>query len=102
MNIQTILLRLAGFIAIAIAGGFLCAITANILVALGLVPDMLGAQPFGKAMLTNAVFVWMGTILVSFISVFIKDNWRWVLYTAPLYAPSIFAIIFTLSNKGAV
>lgn len=100
MNWKYILLRLAGVAVLFVAGILLYAVTVNILILFGLMPDSLHGQGFGYALTSQTIYVAMGTILISVAGIFIRQKWRNVLYLAPLYAPSVFAIIFTLLHRA--
>lgn len=99
MDWKKFLLSFAGFIVIGVTGGFLYAVLVNGMIYFKLMPESIGGQGFAYALTVLASRVWMGAIALSFISLFIKQNWRIVLYTAPLYAPSLFAIVYTVINQ---
>lgn len=99
MDWKNFFIRFAGLVGIAAGGLFLYAVVANILVLLHWMPDALNGQGFGYALTKNTLCVWAITILLGFLSLFVKENWRYVLYTSPLYAPCLFAVIFTLMHR---
>lgn len=100
MNLKTFLLR-AAVLLIVIAGGFILYAGAfHGLVFLGLMPEQLGNQGFGYVLTYRTSFVFMGAILAGIISLFIRANWRLALLLSPLYAPSLFAVIFTLMHRA--
>ncbi len=96
MNWKTFLLRLGGLIVLTLLGGALYAIIVNILIMMGLTPTGEGSEGFGKVMTMQSVYIYLGAIVAGFTGMFIKEDWRWVLYLCPLYAPSVFAIIYTV------
>lgn len=55
-------------------------------------------QGFLEEMVTKASIVWMGACIAGVISLFIKQSWRITLLLCPLILPSLFIIIFTLTQ----
>lgn len=100
MNWKDILLRLAGVAVLFVAGILLYAVTANLLILMGLMPEALNGQGFGYALTAQTVYVAMGAVVVGIAGIFIRQKWRNALYLAPLYAPSVFAIVFTLIHRA--
>ncbi len=99
MNWKTILLRLAGLVVISFLGGTLYAICVNAFVYFGAMPENLpDGTGYGNYLTQQAAFVWMASIVVGIISLFIRQNWRLIFYFAPLYAPSLYAISNILAN----
>lgn len=94
MDWKTFLYRLMIFIIIVIMGGFLFAVTANLLIKFGLMPDGFD----GRLLAQKTTYIYMSATVIGFISIFIKQDWRNILLFAPLYAPSIFAIIYTVMH----
>ncbi len=90
MNAKTFALRFIFLIVIAIAAGPVYAITVNAMVFFGIAPYD------GTALTMQAVYVWLGCLLIGFGSMFIKDDWRLTLYLSPLYAPSLYILVFTI------
>lgn len=100
MNWKTILIRLAVLIVVIAAGSGLYAVTINILIAAGIMPDQLNGAGFAYALTMQASFVMMGSALAGLVSIFIRQNWRYALLLAPVYAPTIFAVIFTILHRA--
>ncbi len=98
MSWKILLLRFAGLIAFSICGGFLYAITVNLMLFANIMPEATD----GEALTFKAATVWMVSICIGFIAIFIKPEWRWVFYLAPLYASSLFALIYTIIQPGAL
>lgn len=96
MNAKTLLIRFAILIGIALAAGPVYAITFNALVFFGAIPQELMDKAYGTTLTMQAAFVWMGAVTAGVISIFIKDDWRYILLFSPVYAPPLFAIIHTL------
>ncbi len=101
MNWKDFLLRLAGFVVIAVAAMPVFALTINALVLFSLIPPTLMESGFGNIVTMKAVFVWAGCLLTGFGGIFIKEKWGLILYLSPMYAPALFAVVFTLIQKPA-
>ncbi|PZQ45904.1 MAG: hypothetical protein DI551_06160 [Micavibrio aeruginosavorus] len=99
MNWKTFALRFAGLIALAIAGFYLYAFSVHMMIRFEVFPPELIDKAFGTELTRNTVYVCVFTFLLGFISLFIKDKVRSVLYFAPLYAPILFGIIYTLMHR---
>ncbi len=99
MTMKSFFIRLAGFIAIALLAGPVYALTVNALVLAQLIPAELVDKAFGNILTLRAIYVWIGCLLVGFASIFLKANWRYIFYFSPLYAPSLFAVIYTLMQS---
>ena len=96
MNWKTFALRFAGLIVIALAAGPLYALTMNLLIITKQIPEELIAKAYGNTLTLKCVYVWLVCLLAGFGSIFLKDSWRYILYFSPLYAPSVFSIIYTV------
>ncbi len=94
MDWRTFLYRFMLFIITVVGGGFLFAVTTNILIKLGLMADGFDARQLAM----QTTYIYMAATLAGFVSIFINQNWRKVLLLAPLYAPSLFAIIYTIMH----
>lgn len=99
MDLKTFFIRLAVLLVVIAGGSFLYVLTFHGLVLAGLMPEKLGQQGFGYALTYRTSFVFMAAILAGIVSLFIRQSWRLVLLLSPLYAPCLFAIVFTLLNK---
>jgi hypothetical protein len=99
MDWKSLLIRLV-VLALAAAGGMtLFSLAFHGLVMLQLVPDQINGVPAGTDITTHAAYAMMASIAIGVIGVFIRPNWRYVLLLAPLYGPTLFAIIYTLINQ---
>ncbi len=98
MNWKHIFLRLAGLVVLFVAGIFLYALTVNLLIVINAMPVETTGEGFGILLTHRTIWVAMGMIPVGIAGIFIKQKWRTVLYTAPLYAPALFAIVYTLTQ----
>lgn len=96
MTFRNFLLRFAGLAAITFGGGIAYAVTFNALVLMGLTPDPDVAGNFGNVLTLRTVFVMMAAIVAGFTGLFLRGPLRWPLYLSPLYAPSLFAVLYTV------
>ena len=92
MDWKALLFRLAVFLIVAISGGFMFAVTVNLLIKFNLVPEAFD----GRLLAQKATYIYMASIVLAFISVFIKQDWRKIFLFSPVYAPCLFAIIYTV------
>lgn len=100
MSAKTFLIRFTFLICVALAAGPVYAITFNALIFAGAIPQELMNKAYGTMITTRAAFIWMGAVAAGFISIFIKDEWRYILLFSPIYAPSLYAIAHTLMQRG--
>jgi len=96
MNWKLFGLRFLGLVVLTVAGFYAFALTTNILILFGAFPQYLVDKAFGVELAHKTMFVLFGSAVLGFISLFIKEQWRLVLYASPLYAPPLFVIIYTL------
>lgn len=96
MNWKTFAFRFAGLILIALLAGPLYALTMNLLILAQQIPQELIDKAYGNVLTLKCVYVWLACLLVGFASIFLKQSWRHALYFSPLYAPSVFAVIYTV------
>lgn len=99
MNLKAFFMRLAGLVVIALAAGPVFGLTVNLLLAVGLIPVELVDKAFGNILAIKAIYIWFGCLIVGFASLFLKESWRLILYFSPLYAPSLFAVAYTLVQQ---
>lgn len=98
MTKKTFFIRLAGFVVIALAALPVYSLAMVAMVVLQLVPQDLMDTGYGNDLTFRAVVVWCGTLVPGFAGIFPKENWRYVLYFSPLYAPALYAVIYTLAQ----
>ena len=96
MNWKTFALRFTGLIVIALLAGPLYALTMNLLILAQQIPQELIDKAYGNTLTLKCVYVWLAGLLLGFGAIFIKQDWRYILYLSPLYAPSVFAVIYTV------
>lgn len=98
MSAKILILRFAGLALFTFLGFVLMAMVFLSMVILGLTPQGDAGAGFGRDIIQKSMLLGVMSALVGAASIFIKDNWRWVLYLTPLYAPSLFAVIYTLHH----
>ena len=98
MSKKEFLIRFLGFVVIAVAAGPVFALTFNALVLFDMVPQEIRDTAFGHQLTFKSVMVWCGSLVLSFVGIFPKESWRYVLYFSPVYAPSLYAVIHTLAQ----
>lgn len=96
MNWKNFTLRFVGLVLIALAAAPLYGLVINLLLATGqITPDMVETA-YGNVLTTKCVYIWIGCLLLGFGSLFVKESWRYMLYFSPLYAPILFALLYTV------
>jgi ABC-type microcin C transport system permease subunit YejB len=94
-------LRFLGLMVLVVAGFYAFALTTNILILIHAFPQELVDKAFGVELAQKTMFVLVGSTLLGLVAVFLKEQWRLILYFSPLYAPSLFAVIYTLMQGSA-
>lgn len=92
-----ILFRLIILVTLSLLGGLAYAFSANLLIMANAIPTDEITNNFGYTMTQRAVFVWIVAVLLGIISIFIQQKWRYILLLCPLVAPSLFALLYTVS-----
>lgn len=98
MSWKDFLIRIGGYLLIAVAAMPVYAATIVLLVVVNAVPEELH-DGFGNDVTFKAVLVWLGCLIVSFGSIFIRESWAKILYLSPLYLPSLFAVFYTVTQN---
>lgn len=102
MTILTILRKILILSVIAGLGGLLYAFCANLFIKSGMMPVDAVDTAFGYQMTEKTVFVWLASLIPAAMCMFFAaGKWRWLIITAPLYAPSVFAVIYILTNSNS-
>lgn len=96
MNWKVFTLRFAGLILIALAAGPLYGLVMNLLLATEQITPEMIETAYGNALTMKCVYIWIGCLLLGFGSLFANENWRYLLYFSPLYAPVLFALLYTI------
>lgn len=97
---MSIVLKLLWVILIAAGGYMAYPVTANLLVVSGLLQSGAVATAFGAEMTSKAVLVWLACVPLSVWASFMHSRMRYILLLAPLYAPSLFAVVYVLLNRS--
>ncbi len=84
------ILKLALF---AVAGIFLYALAFQLLVVSGLITAEIDGEGYGRALTQQALIVWGSGIALGIAGLFVRENWRWPLLFAPLYAPALYVLM---------
>jgi|GEM_PF-4629288 len=79
------------------AGWILFPFIANLLIYMGLYPENAMDTNFGPEMIQKAVFIWFGSTIISIAYLFVKTNIRYFFLLLPVFAPSLFGIIYALA-----
>ncbi len=90
-------LKFIVLISLTLLGGLLFALTINLLIMSQAIPSESLNADFGREITHKAIYVWLGSIILGIVSIFIKQKWRYVLLISPLILPSLFAFIYSLS-----
>jgi hypothetical protein len=98
MSKKEFFFRFLGFVVIAVAALPIFALTVNALIFFDAVPLELKDTAYGSELIFRSVIVWCGGLILGFIGIFPKESWRHVLYFSPIYAPSFYAIVHTLTQ----
>jgi len=80
----------------ALLGGVVYALSINLLVGTGAFSNQQIESNIGYVMTQKAVYVWLVSIMVGGLSLFIKKKWGYALLSLPFWTPSAFAFIYTL------
>ena len=92
-----IIYRILTFVILAVLAGPLFAFTVNVLIKIETIPSGELSSSLGEDVTMKAIYVWMWALLPATISLFIKQSWGRYLTALPLIAPSIFAVIYSMS-----
>ncbi|MCI5059804.1 MAG: hypothetical protein MRY79_01895 [Alphaproteobacteria bacterium] len=93
---KQIFFRLIILVTLSLLGGLLYAFSVNLMIMGGMLSSDTIANNFGRELTEKTVLVWLGAIVLGFISVFIQADWRKTLLFCPLLLPSLFALIYVI------
>jgi len=96
-KISDTLFKLLVVIIIAVLGWIIYPFFANLLIMGNLFPETAVEDNFGYVMTQKAILVWGISILLSLGYLFVKNRSRIILLSLPVIAPSLFALLYTLS-----
>ena len=92
------LFKILVLIFVTALGFFLVPLMVNILIKVDLLDTATVTQDFVKEMVRNSTYIWMGTIVLGIVSLFIKQSWRIALLLCPLILPSLYLVIYAISQ----
>lgn len=79
-------------VTLVVAGMLAYAVLINLFIYFGLMPENMD----GYGLIYKTVYVFYGSILAGFIAIFIKHPVARLLFFSPLYAPSLFGVLYIL------
>ena len=91
------IIKFLSLVIFSLLGGLLVPMVVSLVIFSGVIDSESVSTGFGQTMMQKTVFIWLACIVVGFGSLFIKNKWRYVLTLSPLYMPSLFVIIYSLS-----
>lgn len=86
-------------IIIAAAGLLLVPLTINLMIWADILNSESVSPEFLQTTLQKSVFVWLGAVLIGITSLFITQSWRIALLLCPLLLPSLFMLIYTITQS---
>jgi hypothetical protein len=92
-----IIFKILLLIITAILGWIMMAFTPNILLILGLFPENAQEIGFGPSLISKSILVWAISMILCILLVFLKPQAKFIAYSLPIIAPSIFAFIYALT-----
>jgi len=95
---MTYLFRFLTLVVISLLGGVIIPFLFHIMIKLNLLNAQSAPDGFATLLIQNAVYVWLGAVLLGLISIFIHQKWRIILLLCPLILPSIFTIFYILTQ----
>ncbi len=92
-----IVFRLLILFILSLLGGLLYSFTVNLLIMADMIPSEELSGAFGYEMTNRAVLVWIASTVLALGSLFTDAKWRYALVVLPLFAPSFYAALYTIS-----
>lgn len=93
------LFKIIVLITLSLLGGLVYSFVANLLIMTDIVKTDSVTSNFGYEMTSKAVLVWIVSVVIGIVSLFIKEKWRYILLICPLVMPSLFAFLYALSQS---
>lgn len=93
------IIKILSLVVIALIGFTLVSVNLNLMTVFNVIDVDAVDSSFGNTIINRAVIVWQVSVLIALGSLFIKQKWRYILTLLPIYAPSLFALIFALSQR---
>ena len=94
-----ILYKILVLILISVAGLLILPFMPHLLIILNVIDTQNIAPNYLEDSFTKTSFVWMGSVLIGMISLFIQQKWRIILLLCPLAIPAIFFIAYTIMQQ---
>jgi len=95
-NVTDIFFKIFLIVLAAIVGWVLFPLTANLLIKADMFSEAAVNNNAVLDMTEKAVLVWLVCTGLSVASLFIKNNYRYFFLGLPVFAPSLFALIYSL------
>jgi hypothetical protein len=89
--------RILLFIILAILAGPLYALMINILIATNIFESSEVNFSLGESMTKKATYVWLVSLVIGLVGVFVRHKKYFYFFFIPLIAPSAFAVIYAIS-----
>ena len=96
VHMMTYLYRFLLLALFALLGGFLYAVSINLLIGTGAFSNDQISNNIGYFITEKAVYIWLSSIVIGGLSLLTKKKWGYVFLSLPFWTPSIFAFIYTL------
>lgn len=93
-----ILLRIIVLVTVSLIGGLLYPVIVNIMILANVLPVDSVQESFGQEMTQKTVVVWMVSVLIGIGYIFLKSKLRFLFLASPLLMPSLFAMLYMLSQ----
>lgn len=94
---MTYIYRILLLVVFAVLAAPLYALTVNLLIAFEIFESTQVTYSLGETMTLKSTYIWMGSLIIGIIGIFMPPKIYMYFFTVPLIAPSLFAIIYTLS-----
>ena len=91
---MTYLFRVLSLVVVALIGWLLIPILFHLMIKIGLINAELAPEGFANTMVQKTIFVWLGSMVLGIISIFIQQNWRVILLLCPIILPAIFSVLY--------
>lgn len=95
---MTYLFRFLTLVVLSLIGGLIVPVLFHLMIKFGLLNPDTAPEGFGNIMLEKATYVWMASVVIGLVGVFIKQEWRIALLLCPLTLPALFAVIYTIAK----
>lgn len=93
------LYKILVLILLAAAGFILIPLMVNLIIWAGMLNSETVPEGFLKDMIQKSSFVWLGSIAIGIISLFIEQKWRIIFLLCPLILPPLFTFFYTIMQS---